>query len=537
MHPKQILAALALFLSLGVVFAGQAASQCILANPSFEIGGSGGATFGGWNQFGVVGSVNDAIHGFKAARVSGPNYGDWDVSGYWQSQDCDPGEQWEVTGHVLVPSVKPITGESAAIVNIEWRNSVGDLIDYDSFTVADAASPTDEFIDFAFVSSPAPTGTTEVRLLLGVLQSPSDPSPDVYYDQVTFYSTTPPTIDDQQWNDFPGGNTLSFGGYTWRVKGPGYFGPGPNLFCDEPDCVWVDGGDQLHLTLQNRSGAWYSTEVVTEEALGYGDYILTTVGRLDQIDPLVVLGIFLWEYGPCWDPGYLWWNAFNEIDIEYSRWGDPASDIAQFVAQPYDWSGNITRFDYTFTEGEVVSHAMRWLADKVEYRVWRGGPSEESAANMIHSWTYTGLHIPRPEQPRMHLNLWKFDGTPAGDQEVVFKDFVFVPEGGASPVENGAGGNLPAAPSGRMYHASPNPFNPQTTVRFDLVRDGFTELDVYDLNGRRVRILVSGYLSAGEHRATWDGRDDGDRPLASGVYLFRLRGSDFVETQRVALVK
>ena len=157
---------------------------------------------------------------------------------------------------------------------------------------------------------------------------------------------------------------------------------------------------------------------------------------------------------------------------------------------------------------------------------------------MIHSWTYTGAHIPRPEQPRMHLNLWKIDGAPAGDQEVVFKDFTFIPAGGPSPVEDELGGRRSLAhAAGRMRPAAPNPFNPQTMVWFDLARDGFTELNVYDMNGRLVRNLVNGQLRSGEHRAVWDGRDDGGRRLASGVYLFRLRGKDFVETQRVALIK
>ena len=537
MRLKNTLPALALFLSLGLLITGQADGQCILANPSFEIDGSGGPVLGGWNQFGVVGAVSEANHGSQAARVSGPNYGGWDVSGYWQSQDCVPGEQWEVTGHVQHPSGKPLTGVSIALVNIEWRDSAGELINYDSFSVADASSPTDEYLDFAFVSGPAPAGTVKTLLLLGVLQSPDDPSPDVYYDQVTFYSTSSPTIDEIQWDDFPGGNTLSFGGHSWRIKGPGYYGPGGNLFCDTSDCVWVDGEGKLHLTYQKRGSSWFGTEVATQESLGYGDYILTTEGRLDLVDPQVVLGIFLWEYGPCWDDGYLWWNAFNEIDIEYSYWGNLGANIGQFVAQPYNWSGNINKFDYNFSEGEVTSHAMRWLADKVEYRVWRGGPDDESQANMIHSWTYTGPHIPRPEQPRMHLNMWRFDGTVASDQEVVFQDFTFIPAGGVSHVGDGSGGRVPAAPAGRMHPAAPNPFNPRTTVRFDLVRDGFTELDVYDLNGRRVRTLTSGYLSAGEHQETWDGLNDGGRPVASGVYLFRLRGSDFVESQRVALIK
>lgn len=524
-------------LCLLMMVAGSAFGQCILANPSFEIAGSGGPVFGGWNQFGVFGSVGIADHGSKAARVSGPNTAQWEVSGYWQSHDAVPGEQFEVTGHVQHPAARPLTGGCTAIVNIEWRDGSGVMIDYESHTVADASSPTDQYLDFAFVSTPAPAGTAATVLLLGVLQSPTDPSPDVYYDQVTLYSTSPPTIDDVQWNDFPGGTTLAFAGRTWRVKGPGYYGPGGNLFCNTTACTWVDAQGKLHLTYQKLGNNWYATEVVAEEALGYGDYVVTTEGRLDLIDPQVIFGMFLWEYGPCWSDSYLWWNAFNEIDIEYGYWGNPNANIGQFVAQPYDWPGNLSKFDHDFTAGEVVSHAMRWLSDKVEYRVWKGGPGDESPANLIASWTYTGPHIPRPEQPRLHLNLWRFDGTPAGNQEVVLRDFVFVPDGVVSAVEDGTIGGIPAAPAGRMRPAVPNPFNPRTEIMFELAREANISLDVYDLEGRKVRTLARESLAAGEYRMVWNGRDEGGRLLGSGVYLVRLAGDDFMETQRVTLMK
>jgi len=537
MHPKHAHAALALLLCLGGLVCDDARAQCILANPSFEISGSGGAVFGGWNQFGAVGSTSVAYHGARAARVIGPNYGGWDVSGYWQAQACAPGEQWEVTGHVRHPAVKPLQAQSVALVNVEWRNSSGALIDYASFNVATVSSPVDQYIDFSVLSGPAPAGTATARLMLGVLQSPGSPSPDVYYDQVTFYSTTPPTIDDQQWNDFPGGRTLVFGDRTWRVKGPGVYGPGVNTFSDTTNRVWVDASGRLHLTLRNTSGTWYCTEVALEEALGYGDYVLTTVGRLDLIDPQTVLGIFLWEYGPCWDNGYLWWNAFNEIDIEYSRWGNSGAGIAQFVAQPFDYPGNIRRFDAAFGDGEVVSHAMRWLHDRVEFRVWRGGPDDETPANLISAWTYTGPHIPRPEQPRMHLNLWKLEGTPAANQEVVFQGFRFLREGAPTGVGDDVASGPPAAPAGRLHPAMPNPFNPRTKMRFDLDRAGTVQLEVFDLEGRHVRTLVSGNLEAGEHAATWDGRNGDGLAVASGVYLLQLRGKNFAETRHVTLIK
>jgi hypothetical protein len=459
------------------------------------------------------------------------------VSGYWQSQDCDPGERWEVAGRVRHPSTKPLTGQNRAIVNVEWRDSSDQLIYYESHTVAGASSPTDVYLGFEILSAPAPTGTASARVVFAVLQEFGSVSPDVYYDAVRFESTSAPTVDDLQWNDFPGGTTVDFGGYTWRVKGPGIYGPGTNRFCNTGQCVWVDAENRLHLTLQYLGGQWYSTEVTLEPALGYGDYVVTTRGRLDQIDPEVVLGLFLWQYGPCWDPGYLWWNAFNEIDIEYSRWGNPGQDIAQFVAQPYDWPGNITRFEVAFADDEVVSHAMRWLPDRVEYRVWRGGPDEEATSPLVNSWTYTGPHIPRPEQPRLHLNLWKLDGAPAFDQEVVFEDFTFVPAGGPTAVGEPPEGGLTSFASGRLRPAQPNPFNPSTTIRFELDRGGFTRLDVYDIAGRHVRSLLAAFRSAGDHDVTWNGRDNDGRSVASGVYLVRLDGGDFVETRRVALIK
>lgn len=529
-------ATLALLLFAGLFARGEARAQCILANPSFELRGSGGVAYQGWNQFGVVGLSTITVHGNWAARVAGPNLGGWDVSGYWQEQASAPGERWAVTGHVRHPAFKPLQAQSVALVNVEWRDGAGDLIDYDSFSVATAASPTDQYLDFSLLTDPAPAGTAKARLLLGVLQSPGSASPDVYYDQVTFNSTTPPTIDEVQWNDFPGGRTLVFGGRTWRVKGPGVYGPGVNWFSDAPTSVWVDATNRLHLTLRNTGGTWACTEVALEEALGYGDYVLTTAGRLDLIDPQAVLGIFLWEYGPCWDNAYLWWNPYNEIDIEYSRWTNPAAQIGQFVAQPYDYPGNLQRFDAAFAAGELVSHAMRWLPDRVEFRVWRGGPFDESPASLIASWTYEGPHIPRPEQPRVHLNLWKLTGVPAANQEVVFQDFRFVPEGATDVGDTFAGG-LPAAPSGRLHPASPNPFNPLTTIRFDLARAGSVRLEVFDLQGRRVRTLVDDHREAGQHAVAWDGRDTGGAAMASGVYLLRLRGADFAETRQVTLVR
>jgi hypothetical protein len=68
----------------------------------------------------------------------------------------------------------------------------------------------------------------------------------------------------------------------------------------------------------------------------------------------------------------------------------------------------------------------------------------------------------------------------------------------------------------------PNPFNPRTTIRFELPRSGELRLEVFDLRGRRVRTLARGPRSAGYHEVVWDGTDARGAPVASGVYLYEL---------------
>ena len=83
----------------------------------------------------------------------------------------------------------------------------------------------------------------------------------------------------------------------------------------------------------------------------------------------------------------------------------------------------------------------------------------------------------------------------------------------------------------------PNPFNPSTTIAFQLGRPARVELTIYSVSGQRVRTLISGALPAGPHRRQWDGRDDSGQRVASGSYLYRLSAGDFVATRPLILLK
>ena len=74
----------------------------------------------------------------------------------------------------------------------------------------------------------------------------------------------------------------------------------------------------------------------------------------------------------------------------------------------------------------------------------------------------------------------------------------------------------------RLIGATPNPFNPATTLRFSTARAGVTTVKVFDTRGRLVRQLLAQDLVAGEHDLMWDGRNEQGRGMPSGVYLVRV---------------
>ena len=99
---------------------------------------------------------------------------------------------------------------------------------------------------------------------------------------------------------------------------------------------------------------------------------------------------------------------------------------------------------------------------------------------------------------------------------------------GALIVIDGLGGKHPVV----LHPNEPNPFNPQTVIRFELVHAGHVDLSVYDVRGQRVHTLVSQQMSAGSHEATFVA--DG---ISSGVYYYVLESGGRRELQKMLLLK
>ncbi len=88
-----------------------------------------------------------------------------------------------------------------------------------------------------------------------------------------------------------------------------------------------------------------------------------------------------------------------------------------------------------------------------------------------------------------------------------------------------------------LHQNSPNPFNPCTTISFDLPSAGEVHLEVFDVTGRLVATLLDGPCEAGRQAAIWRGRSDDGHQAGSGMYFYRLSAAAFSETRKMLLLK
>lgn len=83
----------------------------------------------------------------------------------------------------------------------------------------------------------------------------------------------------------------------------------------------------------------------------------------------------------------------------------------------------------------------------------------------------------------------------------------------------------------------PNPFNPQTVIEYYLPRSTCVNLTIYNILGRKTKVLVNDFQTKGKKSITWDGKNQHGKKVASGVYFYRLQAFDYVESKKMLLIK
>ena len=98
--------------------------------------------------------------------------------------------------------------------------------------------------------------------------------------------------------------------------------------------------------------------------------------------------------------------------------------------------------------------------------------------------------------------------------------------------------NLQILPiSFKIYNSYPNPFNPITTIRYDLPEDAIVNITIYDMMGRVVKNMGNNMESAGYKSVRWNATNDAGFPVSAGIYLYMIQAGEFRQTKKMVLLK
>jgi hypothetical protein len=110
--------------------------------------------------------------------------------------------------------------------------------------------------------------------------------------------------------------------------------------------------------------------------------------------------------------------------------------------------------------------------------------------------------------------------------------------GGAAKLSAGDGSASASLPKEfSLSQSYPNPFNPSCVIAYALPADCHVTLNVYNMLGQKVRVLVDEHQSAGHKSATWDGKDADGRELSTGIYFYRIEAGDFEQSKKMVFIK
>jgi hypothetical protein len=243
------------------------------------------------------------------------------------------------------------------------------------------------------------------------------------------------------------GDIVHFSGRLWDVK-YGFNGPGPNNFSKDYENVWVDENGYLHMLITKKEdGQWYSSEVISQDNLGYGTYAFTIQGNPLEFASNVVLGLFTWDDSTFYE------QANSEVDIEFSKWGveTDRNPLTMSVQPVFFGPYNAERshqviVDSTFIQG-VSTHIFTWTDTLITWKSFRGEDYRNSEP--FAEWDFDLDHparikyengnqslpivIPAPgEHTNARINFWTLSWVANGpsngkEHEIVIRRFEYTP--------------------------------------------------------------------------------------------------------------
>jgi hypothetical protein len=193
-----------------------------------------------------------------------------------------------------------------------------------------------------------------------------------------------------------------------------------------PSNVSVDANGYLHLSITKNGETWTAAELFTVDHLGFGTYQWVVEGNVWDMDPVTVLGLF--PYGPTHGIGT---DATNEIDIEFSKWGNTCVCNADFTIYPSVSRQGKPSYELNFKVDQgtnLTTARMVWSATRVVFTLMSGDQPIGTTANVLKTETFTPAKAGDiPQQPiPTGINFWAFKAVPATNQSAIVRSFQYM---------------------------------------------------------------------------------------------------------------
>jgi len=215
------------------------------------------------------------------------------------------------------------------------------------------------------------------------------------------------------------------------------------------------------------------------------------------------------------------------IDLEFEQLREESFEIVAQVTQTENISSSNNKIFFVITNWVDYSEENPWY-----YLVVAKSDEEVVTLSNIGETAIYSAALDVEMQPDWNLeDLYAVAIIQDWDSQEILQaaQVNLVPTGVNDPI-------VPAEIS--LYQNYPNPFNPSTTISFDIIQtSSFVNLDIFNIQGQKVKTIMNEIVPAGNHQIIWNGTDNSGNPVTSGIYFYKLKAGRYTSTKKMILLK
>ncbi len=287
------------------------------------------------------------------------------------------------------------------------------------------------------------------------------------------------------------------------------------------DVSWGGGMEHIALTDDGLNGD-----------VAAGDHIFTAVQDL-----VTDAGSNTWYWGLN-DENHNW------VDASYATFTNPTTDPQTMGIQLGDIELPVELSSFTAINYDETTVSIQWVTQSetelLGYNVLRNSSADLNTANVLNNHIIGATNTAQTQSYSIQDNELTTDMTYFYWLESVNLDGTNKLFG---PVTLYFNINDPITPTPniskttQLFAAYPNPFNPNTTLSFQLETGAKTDLSIFNVRGELIKHIFNGSLTSGVYRWNWDGTDTQGNSVSSGVYYYRLDAGKYHQTNKMVLMK